>query len=90
MTVVPFVEPPVGTLGRPFIIFFLRSIWGSSHDPARVAVAESSLTWGMAALREPSLDDLAIIVGRREVVGLILSAWNALRSADEALFFMAA
>ncbi len=59
-TVVPFVDPPVATRGRPFIFFFLRSIFGSSHDPARMAVAENCLTRGAkgdgAAIRDEKRD----------------------------------
>lgn len=45
MMVVPFVEPPVGHRTRPFIIFFLRSMVGSSQLPAMVAVAENMRTF---------------------------------------------
>jgi len=94
ITVVPFVDPPVGTLGRPFIIFFFRSIIGSSHDPARVAVAENSLTLGMLADAlggERSLREAAEAKeGRNAVAGDILSPWKALSSADEALCFIVA
>jgi hypothetical protein len=41
--VVPLIEPPVATLGLPFIIFFFRSNRGS-NQLARAAVAEKGLT----------------------------------------------
>ncbi|KAI9158441.1 Replication factor C subunit 1 [Paramyrothecium foliicola] len=42
ITVVPFVEPPVGTRGRPFAIFFLRSRLGSSQLPKVGVVVEKA------------------------------------------------
>jgi len=92
---VPFVDPPVATLGRPFAIFFLRSIDGSSHDPAWVAVAENSLTWG--TMEDDALGGDAIRVmdeakvGRTVVVACdTLKPRKALRSTDEALVLIAA
>lgn len=66
MTVVPFVDPPVATLTRPFIIFFFRSMLGSSQLKPIVAVAENSLTFcGPGTLRDGieeagSIDGLAV------------------------------
>jgi hypothetical protein len=87
------VDPPVGTLGRPFIIFFLRGILGSSHDPARIAVAENSLTcWGVVADVFGAVGRRTVTDGRetrRGVAGDILSDWKALTSADEVVGLMA-
>jgi hypothetical protein len=89
-TVVPFVEPPVGTRQRPLNIFFLRGRLGSSHDPAWTAVAENSLTVVVevvgAEARRTVADGREV---RRGVAGVILSAWKALRSPDEAFGLMA-
>ena len=89
----PFVDPPVGTLGRPFIIFFLRGRLGSSHDPARIAVAENSLAcWGVAADAVGTEGRRTVAEGREArsgVAGVILSAWKAPRSAGGAVGLMA-
>ena len=81
------VDPPVGTLGRPFIILFLRWRLGSSHDPARIAVAENSLTcWVVAVGALDAVGRRTVAEGRearRGLAGDILSAWKAPSSADE-------
>ena len=91
----PFVDPPVATLGRPFAIFFLRSIDGSSHDPAWVAVAEKSLTWETMEDDVLEGDTIRVMdearVGRTAVVACdTLKPRKALRSTDEALVLIAA
>lgn len=84
---VPFVEPPVATRGRPFIILFLRLRLGSSHEPARRAVAEKCRTFWILGAGGTEKED------RRRDEGVvsadILSALKALRSADEVVGFMA-
>lgn len=87
------VDPPVGTRGRPFIILFLRLRLGSSHDPARVAVAENSLAcWGAEEDAVGADGRRRVVEGsaaRRGVAGDILRDWKAPRSADEVVGLMA-
>lgn len=45
--VVPLIDPPVATLGLPFIIFCFRSSRGSNQLPVLAAVAENGLTLWM-------------------------------------------
>src|SRR5690349_21002796 len=66
---------------------------GSSHDPARIAVAENSLTcWGAVAVAVGAVGRRAVAEGRETrsgVAGVILSDWKALTSADEVVGLMA-
>lgn len=45
MTVVPLVEPPVGTRGRPLAFFLFLSKLGSSHVPKAGGVVENARTF---------------------------------------------
>lgn len=74
--VVPFTEPPVATLGLPFIFFFVRSMNGSSHDPNWGAVDVNVLA---AAARHGIF---AAWKGCRGVAGDTLSPFRALISVD--------
>lgn len=82
MTVVPFVDPPVGTRGRPFAIFFFLSILGSSQEPKTGAVVEKDLASCILAAAK-ILDDCwsgaRICCSEDELH--ILSPWKALRNA---------
>ena len=66
---------------------------GSSHDPARIDVAENSLTcWVVAVGAVDAVGRRTVAEGRearKGVAGDILSAWKAPSSADEVVGLMA-
>lgn len=85
MTVVPFVEPPVATRGRPLAIFFLRSRLGSSHVPHVGDVVEKDRTF--CSCRAASRGDECRNTGARLCLNdtdvQSLRPWKALSKVDE-------
>ncbi len=88
----PLDEPPVETLGRPFIIFLFRGANGSSHEPKAGRVDENARTCHKALADKP-IDNLVAALGAaawegagiNRVAGDILRFWKALSSAKAEL-----